>query len=208
MPLFLHVRHFVSAAILLMVGMPLTSPALPDEVAGDAILPSDHGHMLIRMSLNRKERISIFALRNVDTNDEVRLRMRSFEAAGASSWMALVAVPKGRYFWSEYQTTFKIGVEDAHNLDQLYTRGAPESADDSFEIVSGVVNYVGDWKMRIVSSSRRYLDTDIQYNTSTLERYVAQYPELAYKYEIYISMMGKAAISVNELAKIIEEQPE
>jgi hypothetical protein len=78
----------------------LISPALPDEVASDAVLPADHGYMLIRVAVNRKERISIFAFRNVDTNDEVRLRMRSFEAAGASAWMALVAVPSGRYFGS------------------------------------------------------------------------------------------------------------
>jgi hypothetical protein len=186
----------------------LTSPALPDEVASDAVLPADHGYMLIRVAVNRKERISIFAFRNVDTNDEVRLRMRSFEAAGASAWMALVAVPSGRYFWSEYAPTFGIGVEDAQEIDQIYSRGAPGDASDSFEIVPAVVNYVGDWKMRVVPTARRRLEPAIQYDTSTLERYVEQYPELAGRYEIYMSMMGKAAISLNELAKILEDQAE
>lgn len=208
MPLYPNARHLISVTILLLACLLLTSPALPDELASDAVLPADHGYLLIRVAVNRKERISIFAFRNVDTNDEVRLRMRSFEAAGASAWMALVAVPSGRYFWSEYAPTFGIGVEDAQEIDQIYARGAPGDASDSFEIVSGVVNYVGDWKMRVVSTARRRLEPVIQYNTSTLERYVEQYPELAGQYEIYMSMMGKAAISLNELAKILEEQAE
>jgi hypothetical protein len=75
-------------------------------------------------------------------------------------------------------------------------------------VISAVVNYVGDWKMRVVSTARRRLEPAIQYDTSTLERYVEQYPELAGRYEIYMSMMGKAAISLNELAKILEDQAE
>jgi hypothetical protein len=208
MPLYPNARHLVSGAILLLACISLTSPALPDEVASDAVLPADHGYMLIRVVVNRKERISILAFRNVDTNGEVRLRMRSFEGAGASAWMALVAAPSGRYFWSEYAPTFNIGVEDEQAINQIYSRGAPGAADDSFEIVSGVVNYVGDWRMRVVPTARRRLEPAIQYNTPTLERYVEQYPEIAGRYEIYMSMMGKAAISLNELAKILEDQAE
>ena len=208
MPLCPNARHLVSVAILMLGCILPTAPALPDEVASDAVLPADHGYLLIRVSVNRKERINVFAFRNVDTNDEVRLNHRSFVAAGSSAWMALVSAPTGRYFWSEYAPTFSIAVENDQQLGQTYARTAPKSADDSFEIAAGAVNYVGDWRMKVVSTARRRLEPAIQYNTSTLERYVEQYPELAGRYEIYMSMMGKAAISLNELAKILEDQAE
>jgi len=206
MPLYPNARHLVSVAILLLACVSLTSPALSDEVASDAVLPADHGYLLIRVSVNRKERINVFAFRNVDTNHEVRLGHRSFETAGSSAWMALVALPTGRYFWSEYAPTFSIGVENEQQIGQTYSRTAPSSADDSFEIAAGAVNYIGDWRMKVVSTARRRLEPVVQYNNSTLERFVAEYPDLAGKYEIYMSMMGKAAISLNELARILEEQ--
>lgn len=194
--------------ILLLACLLVSAPALPDEVAGEAVLPPGHGYVLIRVDVNQRERISMFAMTNVDTKDEIRIRMKSFKPAGVSAWMALVAVPNGRYFWSEYESTYGIAVVETRNLDHIYRRSAPGSADDSFEIVSGVVNYVGDWKMRVVPSRRRRLEPIIQYEKSTLERYVAQYPELVSKYQIYLSMMGKKAISLDELAKIIETQSE
>ena len=97
------------------------------------------------------------------------------------------------------------GVEAVRKLNQMHKRDAPGSADDSFEIVPGVVNYIGDWNMRIVPSQRAQLDPIIEYEKSTLERYLAEYPEHATRYEIYLSIMGKKAISLQELAKITEE---
>ena len=93
------------------------------------------------------------------------------------------------------------------------TQGAPESASETIEIVSGVVNYVGDWKMRISSlASPRAMETSrtIEFGRSTLEKYFAKYPEYANKYEIYISEVGEKAISLNELAnaKAKNEQAE
>lgn len=174
------------------------------SLADDAPLQSDQGYMLIRVSLNLGERVGTLAMSNVDTDEVIRCRTDSFKSAGSNGWMALVAMPVGRYFWSEYETSLGTNVEAARNLSQMHKRKSPGSASDTFEIVPGVVNYVGDWTMRVVASQRAQLDPIIEYDKSTLERYLAQYPEYANKYEIYLSVMGKAAISLQELAKITE----
>jgi len=122
--------------------------------------------------------------------------------------MALVAVPSGRYYWSEYEASANNSVEGARNFSNRFRRSAPNSADDSFEIVSGVVNYVGNWRMRVVSVDRRRINPNIKYETSTLQRYVEEYPELANKHQVYVSMMGKAAISLDELVKIMNSRSE
>jgi hypothetical protein len=97
-------------------------------------------------------------------------------------------------------------VEASRNLDDLFKRSRPSSADDSFEIVPGAVNYVGDWKMHVVSAGRRRIDPIIRLETSTLQRYVEAYPELVNKHQVYVSMMGKKAISLDELAKMMNSQ--
>ncbi len=60
--------------------------------------------------------------------------------------------------------------------------------------------------MRVATSGRRRLNPVVQYDKATLERYVTEYPQLVNEHPIYLSMMGKAAISLQELAKIIESQ--
>ncbi len=194
--------------LTLLVGLMVSSPALPDEVTGEADLPPDHGYMLIHVDVNQRERINVFSFTDVDTKHKVKTRMKSFRSVGVNAWMALVAVPSGRYFWSEYEAIANSSVEGFRNLDSLFGRSAPSSADDSFEIVSGVVNYVGNWRMRVVSSNRRRIDPIISYETSTLQRYVEEYPELANKHQVYVSMMGKAAISLDELVKIMNSRSE
>lgn len=178
------------------------------NLADDSQLSSDHGYMLIRVKLEQRERVGVLVMSDVDKNHVIRIHTKSFEPAGTNAWMALVAMPNGRYFWSEYESIYGIGVEAARDLNRKHKRRAPGSASDTFEIVSGAVNYVGDWEMRVISSQQMRLDPRIGYDKSTLERYVAQYPEYANRYEIYLSIMGKEAISLEELAKISKEQSE
>jgi len=189
-------------ATLLLVLSGSLLPLAPPLMADETVLPPDHGFMLIRFKLNPTEKIATFAISNVDTDEEVKIGTRSFLTAGANAWMAIVPAPPGRYFWSEFESIYGTGVEASRNLNQGVRRTAPGSASDSFEIVSGVVNYVGDWQMRRLQSQKARLDAVIEFDKSTLERYVADYAELANKYEIYLSMMGKEAISLDELAKL------
>jgi len=124
------------------------------SLADEPLLPSEHGYMLIRLNLTSRERVGILAMFNVDTNDAIRIRRKSFESVGVNAWMALVAMPNGRYFLSEYQPMFGIVGEEAQKLNRRHRRSAPGSASDTFEIVPGVVNYVGDWTMRVEPSRR------------------------------------------------------
>ena len=88
-----------------------------------------------------------------------------------------------------------------------------ELEDDTFEIVSGAINYVGDWEMRITfiftghADSPTYNNTwsvDIQQNTKSLERLFDLFPEYTARYPISLSMMGKEAISLQDFLKLVE----
>ena len=182
----------------------LTSLALADEMA----LPDGHGYMLIRVLVNPRERVAMLSMMNVDTEVAVAMNLDSFKPAGSNAWMALVAIPPGRYFWSMYEPSYGLGSSEARSLRANFRRSASGSADDTFEIAANAVNYVGDWRMRIESTGRRRPQPDIEYDASTLQRFVAEYPGLAGKYEIYLSAMGKAAMSLQELAKILEAEEE
>lgn len=203
------VRKKSPATLLTLACLLLSLPALPATAADEDTLPSGHGYLLIRVELGHSERVSRFSFTEVDTKEETRIHMDAFTAAGATAWMALVAAPAGRYYWSEYESIYGIAVTQTRDFDHIFRRTAPGSADDTFEVVTGVVNYIGDWTMRVVATERSSrLEPIIGYEKSTLERYITQYPELVNEYPIYVSMLGKAAISLDELAKIIESQSE
>jgi hypothetical protein len=176
-----------------------------DNLADEAQLPLDHGYMLIRVKLALRERVVVLEMSDVDRKHVIRIHADSFEPAGINAWMALVAMPIGRYFWSAYEPIFGTGLEVGQDLNQRHRRSAPGSPGDTFEIVSAAINYVGDWEMRVISSQQGRLDPVIVFDKSTLERYLEQYPEHANRYEIYLSVMGKEAISLVELAKISNE---
>ena len=189
--------------LVLVLGIGYTfysGPILADE----ELLPSDHGYMLIHLNLSMRERVDLLALSSVDTDHVVRIREESFVAAGLNAWMTLVAMPTGRYYWSEYQPKFGMTRTESQRLPSRYRRTAPGSASETFEIVPGVINYVGDWTMRFESTRRAQLNPIVEFDKVTLERYVTEYPDYSNKYQIYISAMGKEAISLDELAKSTE----
>jgi hypothetical protein len=121
--------------------------------------------------------------------------------------MCLEGVPRGRYFWSKYASEHRVGLEFSRNQDPVIEQKQPSSASDTFQIVAGVINYAGDWDISITSEglSRRY-SVDIEQNIKTLQRLFERYPDYANTYEIYLSMMGREAISFVEFQKIIEQQ--
>ena len=194
-------RRWIVKALALVCGsicLLFSGPNLADV----PVLPSDQGYMLIRINLGQRERVGILAMSNVDTNDVVRIHTKSFQPLGANAWMALVAMPGGKYFLSEYEPIYGSVDERMLNSTPMFRRRATDSASDTYEIVSGVVNYVGDWKMNILTSSQQYhLNRTVEYDKTTLERYVVRFPEYSDRYEIYFSIMGKEAISLAELVK-------
>lgn len=199
-------RRAIPALTLGIGCLSFSSPNLAEEEQ----LPPDHGYMLIRLKLDSGERVGLLRMHDVDTDHVVTIRQESFRKAGLNTWIALVAMPNGRYFYSEYLPTYGPRVWEVKN----FPRSGPGSASDTFEVVSGVVNYVGDWRMRNEmqidsslrrhSSFRRQLNPIVELSNSTLERYVTQFPEYSRKYEIYLSAMGKEARPLDELVKPIE----
>ena len=191
--------------IALIVGVCLLILSSPSS-ADDAALPDGHGYLVILVETNPRERVRQLFMANVDSDEVTAMNMDDFRAAGSNSWMAVVQAPKGRYYWSLYEPFYGLGVSESRTLNQIHRRSAPSSADDTFEIRDGVINYVGDWRMRIISSRRNRLEPEITYEVPTLERFAIDNPEVANSLPIYLSMMGKESISLEELAKILEAE--
>ena len=95
-------RHAMPALILGIGCLSFSGPNLADEEQ----LPPDHGYMLIRLKLTSGERVALLRISSVGTDRDIIIRRRSFENAGLNAWIALVAMPSGRYFFSEYQPMY------------------------------------------------------------------------------------------------------
>ena len=196
---FRQTRLFVLFGIACLA---ILTPALADVAA----LSEEQGYLVIRVQTNPRERVRQLFMAKVDSDEVTAMRMDDFLAAGSNNWMAVVPAAAGRYYWSLYEPFYGIGVSESRSLNQIHRRSAPESADDTFEIRDGVINYVGDWRMRIISSRRFRLEPEITYEVSTLERFATDNLELANRLPIHISMIGKESISLEDLAKLMEAE--
>lgn len=174
------------------------------NLAAADVLPPDYGYMLIRVKLSLRERVDQLAMTNVETNEVISIHADQFEQAGLNAWMALMTMPAGRYFLGMYQPSYGTTAAEVQRFPTLHKMDVPDSDSDIFEIVPGVVNYAGDWTLRVDMSRRAKLTTVIEFDKSTLERYVENYPEYANQYSIYLSVMGGKAISLEELANRAE----
>ena len=197
---------FKPAAILWLCCLFVSSPNLAEESPDETALQPGYGYLLLRIIVTGDQRVAKFEMTNLDTGDVIRTNSDMYRSAGRSAWMCLVTMPGGRYFWSKYEPDYRIGLEQSRNVDRPFGQNAPSSASDTFEIVAGVINYVGDWTIRITQGvlSREW-SVKVNPNVKTLERLVDRYPEYTDRYGIYLSMMGKKAISLLEFQKIVEE---
>lgn len=201
---------FRQSIFLCLCSAVLAAPVLADESSNksaDALtLQANHGYLLIRIVGTSGERVNRFDLTHVDTGDVVRTRSDMYKSAGPSAWMFLLPVPAGRYFWSKYSSDHSFGIELSRNQDPMIGQTTPSSASDTFEVAPGVINYAGDWQIRISSDGpNRRWTKDVSQNVKTLQRLFERFPEHTKKYEIYLSMMGKEAISFVEFQRIIKQ---
>ena len=184
---------FKPAAILWLCCLFVSSPNLAEQSPDEIALSPGYGYLLIRVICPDRERIARFEMTNLDTGDVIKTYSRRDKSAGPNAWMSLVAIPQGHYFLSAYEPRYPYRGEREVLLNiQPFRLKAPSSASGTFEIVPGVVNYVGDWTMR-VGVNRRKLKIGLNYRLKTLERLVDRYPEYDNRYEIYLSVMGKKA---------------
>jgi hypothetical protein len=200
-PMLSITQNFKPVAILWLGCLFVSSSNLADESPDEIALQPGHGYLLIRVICPAGERIARLEMTNLETGAVITTRSDMYQSAGQKAWMAIVAIPEGRYFWSEYEPTYHVGLEQPR-LNRILKRGGPSSASGTFEIVPGVINYAGDWVMQLTHYKR---DPTISHKMETVERLVDRYPEYTKRYEIYLSMMDKKAISLKEFLKIVKE---
>jgi hypothetical protein len=156
---------------LLLCGLFVSPPGVAEELHQAAPIRPSHGYLLIRIAGASGERIERFEFTNQETGYVVTMRTDVCKPAGPRARMRIVISPPGRYFWSKYEVEYRIGMEQSLNQDPPIIREAPGSASDTFEIAPGVINYIGDWEMRISagdvrSSVTRRWSVDIRQDTS------------------------------------------
>ena len=196
---FQYLRIAIIVGVCLLI---LSNPSFAD----DAALPAGHGYLLIHVQSNPRERVAKLFMAKVESDEVMQMEMADFLSDGPNGWMAVVQIPEGRYYWNLFEPFYGRGVSEARSINPFYRRNAPRSADDTFEIVAGAINYVGDWRMHVITTGRPKFEPEITYEVSTLERFAIENPELANQHKIYLAMMGKEAISLEELAKILEAE--
>lgn len=200
-------QTFRQLAVLYLCSAFLSSPIFAAEPMYDLALLKSHGYLLIRFVGSSGERVTRFEITNVDTGEVVRTNPDLCKSAGANAWMCLEGVPRGRYFWSKYASEYRVGLEFSRNQGPVIEQEQPSSASDTFQVVAGVINYAGDWDISITSDGPTWrYSVDIDQDIKTLQRLFERFPDYANTYEIYLSMMGKEAISFVEFRKIVEQQ--
>lgn len=193
-------RSLRKAALMLLAGAGCLLIFGPGSAAV-AQSQAEYGYMLIRVHLSAREQVDVLAMTNVDTEEDVRLHENSFEPAGVNAYIALVPIKAGRYFLSEYQPRYGISTTENRQMAARQTRSDPGSESNTFEIVAGVVNYVGDWTLLMDASRRMSFDPTVEFDKATLETYLTEFPEQASEFEIYLSPLGEKAVSLNALAQ-------
>ncbi len=174
--------------------------------------PAD-GHLVIRIKEIDSEAVARIDLQNVDTGELVKVRTGKCKSAGIDSRICLVPAAPGRYFWSRFEIEYKLRGAASQLEVPGVRRTQPGSADDSVEVVANVINYVGDWELVNIRPWHEPLDmreysVEIHQVPETLQLIFERFPDAAGEYEIYLSMLGKSAISLRDFLKLVEKQSE
>ena len=171
------------------------------------------GHLLIRINEVHSEAIARIDLTHVDTGAIVKIRSNTCSEGGVNSRVCLVPAPAGRYFWSRFEFVYKLRGAQSYLDGPGLRRTAPGSSHDSVEIIAGAINYIGDWELDDVVKQgalfrRQNYSVDIHQNPKTLQLFYERFPDAAAEYEVYLSMLGKSAISLRDFLKLVEQQAE
>ena len=126
----------------------VASASSVNSPADDISLPADYGYVLIRIIMETTPRASgavreRIVFKNYDTGESFSVRVKAPYSAGVNASLSLISATKGHYYFSQFVSS-----------SPLFSFAAPIaktalSVDDIFEVKSGVVNYVGDWKPRL-----------------------------------------------------------
>jgi hypothetical protein len=209
--------------ILCICGLLISPQGFSEEPVAENSLTSGLGYLFVRLVGASDQVIVKFEFTNQDNGFVVKVNSAECEPGGPKSRLCMVVASPGRYFWSKHEAEFRMRMERSQFQDPAITRDQPGSASDTFEIVAGSINYVGDWEMRISSGDveqrslsggpsgvamvRRW-SVDTRQNPNTLQRLFEVFPNQTGQFGVYLSMMGKKAISLQEFLKIVEQNAE
>jgi len=204
-------------AMLLACCLLISFRALAEEPEAGPVLQAEHGYLFVRIVGANNERNPRYEFTNQGSGHVVKINTTSCRQAGPKARICVAEAKPGRYFWSKYESGHRLRMENSKFQDPPIIRDKPGSASDTFEIVPGVINYVGDWRMNMSAGNLESSDTapmavqrrwsiDIKSNPETLQRLFADFPEYTSSYHISLSMMGKKAVSLQEFLEVVEKQ--
>ena len=183
----------------------LIAEASPDDSPVDDIsLPADHGYVLIRVIMQPRLREITSARDHVvfndyDTDESFTVRTVTPYKSGVNTSTSLASATEGHYYYS--RRVFPGELEFNPPIARTAVR-----ADDIFEVRSGVVNYVGDWELKTDwNSIGSRLEIDVTYDLAVFEKAMEHFPEHLREYEVFISIKGKQAISLNDFVEIVKQ---
>ncbi|MEL7185662.1 MAG: hypothetical protein AAFN50_04395 [Pseudomonadota bacterium] len=169
------------------------------------------GYVAVRLTNANPERIAKFEWTNHESGFVVKVDSSDCKPAGADARMCIVPATPGRYYWSRYQTISRFRLEDSLVQEPPMEREGPDSPQDTFEVVPAAINYIGDWEMKKNSvtystmSPRHQFKVDVVQNANSLSKIYTLFPELANTNDLYLSMMGKQAISIERFLEIVKQ---
>jgi hypothetical protein len=212
-----------SLLILCIYGLLFSSRGFGAEPVLENNSSSGLGYLFVRLVGANDQLVVEFEFTNQDNGFVVKVDSTECESGGSNSRICMVLASPGRYFWSKHEAEYRMRLERSQVQDPAIIRDAPGSASDTFEVVAGAINYIGDWELSISSGNieqrslsagrsgvtqvRRW-SIDTRQNNDTLQKLFEIYPDRVNRYDIYLSMMGKQAISLQEFLKLVEQNAE
>jgi hypothetical protein len=165
----------------------------------DTSIPAGYGYILFHIYGLDERSVRRLRMTNLDTGKVTTVISTARRSSGPASWLELIAVPEGRYYWSEVQLGYR--------NSPVYDLSKPGRSNYVFEVAPDVVNYIGDWFIDgYWAESRPQVPTT--HNLETLEEYITKFPDHAEAFEVYYSISGNKPYRYGDLAEIIEELSE
>jgi hypothetical protein len=164
--------------------------------AGDVLegieLEEGHGYVLVHLYGQDERSVKGLRMRNVETGETRTVLTTRRNSRGPETWLEVIAVPAGQYYWSSVQLGFRNS--PTYNFDE------PSAANYVFNVVPGVVTYIGDWLIdgEWINNEPRMPTT---HNQKTLADFAKKFPRHAAQFEIYFSVEGREPFSISDLPR-------
>jgi hypothetical protein len=189
--------HAVTMICMLCVVAVVPSHAAPP--IDDTSIPARYGYILFLIYGLDERSVRRLRMTNLNTGKVTTVISTARRSSGPASWLELLAVPEGRYYWSEVQLGYR--------NSPVYDLSKPGRSNYVFEVTPGVVNYIGDWFIDgYWAEGRPRVPTT--YNLETLKEYIAKFPDHAEAFDVYYSTKDNKPYRFGDLVEITEELAE